>query len=126
LRELTFGVGLIVALLPLCAAESNADRRRHYTLDVVGTLSADTRDAYLTGLVDVLRFSAGWPADRTKMVAGCMEGFPADELRKRAFSNAERSGLRHFEAMGLAADAAIARFSWYCQLQWTIPSGTHN
>ena len=118
-------IGLIVALSPASAAEAITDGRTHYTLDVVGKLSADNQDAYLAGLIDGLRFAAGWPADRTKMVAGCMEGFPTSELRKRAFSNAERLGLRHFDSTGLAADAAIARLSWDCQLQWTVPSGTN-
>jgi hypothetical protein len=125
MRGFIICIGLIVAL-PACAAEEIRDGRAHYTLDLVGKLSADNQDAYLAGLMDGLRFAAGWSADRTRMVAGCMEGFPADELRKRAFSHAERSGLRHFETTGLAADAAIARLSWDCQLQWTVPSGTNH
>jgi len=108
---------------PQPAPDAPTESRTHYTLDFVGELSTDNQDAYLAGLVDGLRFAAGWPTDRTKMVAGCMEGFPSHQLRERAFSNAERSGLRHFDATVLAADAVIARLSWDCQLQWTAPSG---
>jgi hypothetical protein len=102
-------------------AAASAPPRPAITGEELAAMTTERQADYLAGVADGLNLAAAWPADRVRMLAGCVAGFDGEAL---AEIYRRRSAEPRWQSQ--PADEPIsAQFALImaeeCQLPWTAP-----